>query len=129
MHELLCCLRLLQTSNLPIEIKEHLHQKLAHFINETVAFDPALWKGYSLRPLQGMDNPASPFLVGHEQSVEANFAYEISSQTESGSWTPAWSWGDASPGEWPLASQDWTGVITLDKLLPLKSFKRIEGIL
>jgi hypothetical protein len=128
MHELLCCLRLLLARTLPKEIYNLIHQKLARLINGIVAFEPAQWKEYSLRPVQVVDDPESPFLTGHEESVDANLGYEISSQTEDGSWTPTWTWGDAFPNDWVLACREWTGIITLEKLLLLKRFKRIEGI-
>lgn len=128
MHELLCCLRLLQTKTLPEDVRGRIHPKLTQLVDKTVAWDPAQWKGYGLRPLQVVDGPDSPFLTGHEESVAANLDYEISSQNEDGSWTPTWSWGEAFPDEWKLACREWSGVLTLRKLLVLKRFKRIEGI-
>ncbi len=128
MHDLLCCLRLLQTKTSPKEVHEQVRQKLTQLVDGTVAWDPARWKEYSLRPLQVMDDPESPFIAGYEESVAANLDYEISTQNEDGSWAPTWSWGDAFPNDWMLACREWTGIITLEKLLLLKRFKRIEGI-
>ena len=128
MHELLCCLRLLKTETLPEEIHQQIRQKLTQLIDGAVAYDPAQWKQYSLRPLQVVDDPESPFMAGREESVAANLDYEIASQNEDGSWTPMWSWGDAFPNDWTLACREWTGIITLEKLLLLRSFNRIEGI-
>ena len=126
MHDLLCCLRLLQTKNLPEKNGEQVHRELARLIHGPVAWDPAPWKGYTLRPLQVIDDPASPFLAGHEESVAANLEYEMSERNEDGSWTPTWSWGDAYPAEWPLAKREWTGILTLEKLLLLRRFHRIS---
>ncbi len=67
-------------------------------------------------------------MAGLEEDVAANLDYEISSQNEDGSWTPAWSWGEAYPDDWEKARLEWAGVITLEKLLILKNFNRIEGI-
>lgn len=128
MHELLCCLRLLQTKTLPVEVHERICQKLTQLIGETVTCDPSQWKGYSLRPLQVVDDPESPFMAGLEEAVAANLDYEISSQNEDGSWTPTWTWGDVFPNDWMLACREWSGAITLEKLLILKRFNRIEGI-
>ena len=101
---------------------------MSHLVDGTVACDPAQWEGYSLRPLQVVDAPGSPFMAGIEDAVEANLDYEISSQKEDGSWTPTWSWGDAYPDHWRKAQLEWSGVITLEKLLILKKFNRIEDI-
>lgn len=127
MHELLCCLRLLQTKPLPPALKAWLLQPLTPLVDATVTSDPAQWEEYSLRPVQVVDHPASPFMPGREALVATNLAYEVSSQNEEGSWTPTWTWGGAFPDDWPLAAREWAGVLTLRKLLLLKRFHRIEG--
>ncbi len=126
MHELLCCLRLLQTETLPENDRDLIRQKLGTLLDGTIACDPMQWEGYSLRPLQVVDDPGSPFMAGIEGAVTANLDYEISSQKEDGSWVPTWSWDDAYPDSWEQAQVEWSGVITLEKLLTLKRFKRIE---
>ena len=128
MHDLLCCLRLLQTKSLPIEIGRPLHQKLGQLIDGILCNDSSQWNGYVLRPLQVVDDPASPFMAGLEDALEANLDYEISTQNEDGSWSPNWTWGDMFPNVWPVARREWSGVLTLDKLLLLKRFHRIEGL-
>src|SRR4030042_4738050 len=52
MHELLCCLRLLQTQRLPEEIERPVHQKVHQKVDEIISTDPEQWKGYGLRPLR-----------------------------------------------------------------------------
>ena len=128
MHELLCCLRLLKTETLPEDTRDQIRQKLTQFIDDAVNCDPKQWKGYSLRPLQVADDPESPFMAGLEEDVAANLDYEISSQDEDGSWTPTWSWGNAFPDAWEKSRREWSGIITIEKLLLLKRFRRIEGI-
>lgn len=128
MHDLLCCLRLLQTQSLPVEVDQPIRQKVLQLIDATLSYDPARWKEYNLRPLQVVDDPASPFMNGREQAVAANLDYEIASQNADGSWPITWSWGGAYPDDWKTAARDWTGVHTLQKLLLLKRFHRIEGI-
>ena len=128
MHELLCCLRLLQTTTLPPEYRDQLHAKLNGLIKGTIACDPEQWKGYSLRPLQVVHSPESPFMAGLEEAVAANLDYEIASQNADGSWTPTWSWDDTFPEEWAKAKMEWSGVITIEKLLTLERFGKIEGI-
>ncbi len=128
MHELLCCLRLLKTKTLPAEVDRSLRQKLLKLIDQALTSDPAQWKEYNLRPLQVVDDPGSPFMAGREESVAANLEYEISSHNEDGSWPLTWSWGGAFPNDWLLAARDWSGNLALDKLLLLKRFHRIAGI-
>ena len=51
MHSLLCCLRLLETKNLPAKLAQLVHQKLKQTIDQTISTDPAQWQAYTLRPL------------------------------------------------------------------------------
>lgn len=127
MHDLLCCIQLLQADRLPKAFRDDMFRKLLPVVKQTVTHDAAQWKKYNLRPLQVADSPESPFLPGLEDSVSANLDYEISSQNPDGSWAPTWSWGGSFPDDWPLACREWTGILTLDKLLLLRRFKRIEG--
>lgn len=127
MHELLCCLRLLRTKTLPLELSHRLRPKLAELIRGTVAMNPAQWTGYCLRPLQVVDSPGDAFMEGLEPAVAANLDFEISSQNPDGSWTPPWSWGKAFPDDWAQARREWMGWLTLEKLRTLRRFNRIEG--
>ncbi|MEM6453212.1 MAG: hypothetical protein AAF703_23205 [Cyanobacteria bacterium P01_D01_bin.105] len=128
MHDLLCCLRLMKTKTLPNESREQICQAIAQQLDGTINQDPEEWEGYCLRPSQVIDTPDSPFMAGMEAAVAANLAYEIATQSEEGAWLPTWSWGDMFPDAWQQARQDWSGVITLEKLLVLKRFGCIEGI-
>ena len=126
MHELLCCLRLLNTRVLPDVLSDSICRALISSIQNEVARDPAQWEKYNLRPLQVVDDTDSPFLPGLEEAVEDNLDYEIASQNSDGSWTPTWSWGDTYPDVWAKAQTEWAGCLTLDKLLTLKKFGRIN---
>mgnify|MGYP001795043943 CR=1 FL=1 len=128
MHDLLCCLRLMKTKTLPNELRKQIRQALTQQLDGTIEQDPAKWEGYCLRPLQVIDAPDSPFMAGMEDAVAANLAYEIATQRKDGAWLPTWSWGDMFPDAWQQAHQDWSGVITIEKLLVLKQFGCIEGI-
>jgi len=105
-----------------------IRRKLTRLIDDAVTCDPKQWKEYNLRPLQVVDDPGSPFMASFEEDVAANLDYEISSQNEDGSWTPTWSWGNAFPDAWDKARREWSGIITIERLLLLKKFNRIEGI-
>ncbi|NEZ57092.1 hypothetical protein [Adonisia turfae] len=128
MHDLLCCLRLMKTKTLPDEFREQIRQAVAQQIDGTIEKNSAAWEGYCLRPLQVIDAPDSPFMAGMEEAVTANLAYEISTQSEEGAWSPTWSWGDMFPDAWQQAHQDWSGVITVETLLVLKRFGCLEGV-
>jgi hypothetical protein len=126
MHEFLCCLRLLGTESIPESLRETVHDRLRAFIPQLVEKDPAKWEGYNLKPLQVVESPASPFIRGLESAIEDNLAYVIGSQNADGSWAPNWTWGGTYADEWERARVEWSGVITMQKLLTLKRFDRIE---
>ena len=55
-------------------------------------------------------------------------AFEIKGQNDDGSWKPPWSWGDSYADVWPIAQQEWAGVLTMAKLITLKNYVAIEGL-
>jgi hypothetical protein len=128
MHELLCCLRLLETPGLPRERHDALFKALSPLVDGILEYDPAAWHGYSLRPLQVVRRPGSPFMPGRRSSVAANLAFEIESQGPDGAWEPAWSWGEAYPDEWAITQREWSGVLTLENLLLFQRYNAIEGL-
>lgn len=126
MHDLLCCLRLLKTESLSEAFRDQLQSKISNLINDTICRDEESWKSYSLRPLQVVDSPQSIFASGLETAINLNLDYEIQEQQANGSWKPTWSWDERYPNDWEIAKREWTGILTLEKLLILKRFDRIE---
>jgi len=72
MHDLLCCLRLLNSENLPPSVRECLQDELGRLLPEAVATTPEQWREYGLRPLLVIRNPSSPFIKGLERAVSLN---------------------------------------------------------
>jgi len=128
MHDLLCCVRLLNTQNLPHQMRQVLTGRLAELALPTVELDAGKWSGYCLRPLQVVDAPDSPFIDSVRDAVAANLDFEIASCTDDGSWAPTWSWGEVSAEAWEDARREWSGILTFDKLTVLHRFGRITGV-
>ena len=63
---------------------------------------------------------------GLERAVSLNLDFEREEQNSNGSWSPTWSWGGNYPESWQRAKQEWSGVLTLDKLVILERFGCIE---
>lgn len=121
MHELLCYVRLAEMVALP----EAAQRTIADRVVATVERDPAKWPKYGLRPLTIVKSPASPYFAPLREAVEANLDYWIAEQKDDGAWHPAWTWGNAFPETWPVAKQEWQGVLTLDALKVLRAFGRM----
>lgn len=126
MHDFLCCKRLYESKNLTDTFKHEIESELIRLLDSCIVKDSSKWGGYGLRPLQVADSPDSVFFNKLQKSVEENLDYEIDTQESSGVWFPTWSWGDNFPNEWNQAKNEWTGIITLDKLNLLRKFGRIE---
>lgn len=126
MHDFLCCRRLLESSNLDQTHKHKLQSVLGHLVDSCVLKDSSEWDGYGLRPVQIADSPNSPFISQLQSVVEKNLDYEIKKQNIDGVWEPTWSWGDNYLSEWEVAKKEWTGIVTLDKLVLLDKFGRLE---
>lgn len=125
MHDFLCCKRLSESKNLADTFKQEVESELIRLLDSCIVKDSSKWGGYGLHPLQVADSPDSVFFDKLERPVEENLDYEIDTQGSSGVWFPTWSWGDNFPNEWNKAKNEWTGIITLDKLKVLRTFGRI----
>ena len=128
MHDFLCCKRLAETDGLDASFKEKLEEILDRLLSKTVSQDPSQWEEYGLMPIQVADRPESAFFEVLRDTVSENLDYEISVQQEDGSWTPTWSWGDKHPDVWEKAKLEWAGVLTVDRLITMKRYGRIEGM-
>lgn len=126
MHDLLCCLRLWDTEHLQDSVRRCLQDELSRLIPGAVATAPEQWKKYGLCPLLIIRRPESPFINGLEEALSLNLDFELEEQNGDGSWSPTWSWGGNDSEFWKCAKQEWSGVLTLDKLVVLARFGRIQ---
>jgi hypothetical protein len=124
MHDLLCYVRLANSSGLPARLRHDLRSRLAPHIEASVALDAADWRGYGLQPLTAAPAPSSPFAAQLQAALQRNLDFVIEQQNADGSWSPNWSWGEASPA-WDQAEQAWKGILTLTALLQLRAYGRL----
>ena len=127
MHDLLCYVRLLETRSLPEGVRAPLLGKLQVVVDRTVARAPGDWEHYGLQPLSVVASPASPFAPRLAEAIKRNLDYLIGHQGADGAWGPTWTWGDLFPETWPVAEQDWKGVITVATVRKLQAFGRIAA--
>ena len=126
MHDLICYLYLIHSANLPGNLKEKMLPKLRRAVSAIVTREPEKWSGYSVKPLLLCHSPRAITYPDLKEALEANLDYEIQRQECDGSWTPNWSWEEFNPQAWPTAKRDWTGYLTIEALLTLKNFGRLE---
>jgi len=103
-------------------------RKLNRVLAEVVVQDPKEWNGHNVKPLTFVHSPQSPFYtVMIEKLAGANLEYIISTQKSDGAWALTWSWEERNPTAWKLAEKEWLGVVSLENLLTLQAFHRIES--
>lgn len=126
-HELLCLMRLAQTPNLPEELAAIIFPRLAHDVPLVATTDPEQWGGYGLMPFWLAPTPEHPAAraLGMDL-ISQNLDYEIDRQHDHGQWDPTWDWGLDNRAAWEMAKPDWQGVLTLQTLLTLRAYDRIE---
>jgi len=127
MHDLLCYVDLLETDDLPGEMRENMIDKLRRVVARSVVMDPAEWDGYNLKPLTVIHSPQSELAAAVDPAVlDANLNAIIDSQEPDGTWGPNWSWDFVDAGAWAAAEREWRGVLTLRNLEVLRAFGRVE---
>ena len=93
----------------------------------TVSREPAEWSGCCITPLKVAPSPKSPVADLLGDLLKLHLDYLIEEQSTSGAWDPVWTWGDAYPDDWAIARREWQGVLTLENLLILQSYERLES--
>ena len=127
MHDLMCYVDLLETEDLPGEMRENMIDKLRRAVARSVVMDPAEWHDYDLKPLNVIHSPQSELVAAVPPDVlDANLDYLIEAQAPDGTWAPNWSWDFVDAAAWAAAEREWRGVLTLRNLETLRAFGRIE---
>ncbi len=123
-HDLYCYIKLY--FHLPDTHKAKIHDKLIELIMGTVNRNPKEWATkYVPKPLQFVDDPASPFYPSVVDLVEKHLDFLIHELESKEIWQPSWEWGQYE-SEWLQAKQAWIGKIAVDNLIILHRFSRIE---
>ena len=126
MHDLLCYIDLLETQQLPRELRQDVVDKLRHAVARSAETNPAAWGDYNLKPLEAIRSPQSELATAVDRAVlEANLDYLIDTQDADGSWAPPWSWDFVDAEAWATAEREWRGVLTLRHLETLRAFGRL----
>ena len=126
-HEVLCCLRLLDTPGLLETDREALFEHVSRAMQSAIETNPDKWGGYCVKPLTAIAHPDARFAREFAHALDQQLDYEIAHQSQQlGVWLPHWSWGDFYPEAWQEARLAWSGIITLELLRSLQSFGRLQ---
>lgn len=124
--DLVCAIRLAETEAVPDYFCERLVNRIRAVAPAVVCRNPEAWNSYTITPLKLAQSPQSLVADLLWEDLQRNLDVVIEQQTRAGCWEPVWSWGDFYPEAWEQARQEWRGYLTLDNLLVLRAFGRIE---
>lgn len=118
---------LAQTPRLPDVDRERLRAKILQAIPDVVVRDPGKWGTYCIILLRAVRSPTALGADLITEELAAHLDYVIRDRQSDGSWIPSWFWGNAYPDIWPQAETEWRGILTLENLMTLSAFGRIES--
>ncbi len=127
MHELLSYYRLYHCKFLGENYRQLMLPLLLEQAFQLVKVEVRDWEEYGLTPLGLVDRPDSAFSEFFGESLEANFAYQISQQSEEGCWVPRWSWDGAYPATWKVVETEIKVELTLKFLIQLRRFGLLDS--
>lgn len=121
-HEVLCYLRLADLAGGDIKevITDKVHKQLPYIVDR-----PEKWDSYGVQPVVLVESDESPFVDELNQELLVNLDYIVDQQNEDGSWEPTWEWGQYEE-EWEQAKLEWKGSLTVQQIITLSKFDRIE---
>jgi len=99
--------------------------KLTRVAETIVVRDPARWGEYVPGPLWIAPSPSARLAGLVAFNLDAHLDHLLAAQQPNGTWLPPWRWGE--PAVWAVAEKEWSGILTLEALLTLREFGRIEG--
>ncbi|GBF05724.1 hypothetical protein DAERI_050233 [Deinococcus aerius] len=117
-----------QTPEVPALHREPVLDYLDDVLPTRVSRTPQDFAAYGINPLAMAPTPASPLARPLEEPLAAALTHLLTSQSGDGSWAPNWSWGGQFPEVWPQAEREWRSVRTLEALLTLRAWGRLEGV-
>ncbi|GGM07934.1 hypothetical protein [Deinococcus aerophilus] len=114
------------TSQIPDDHRLPVLEYLADVLPGRVQTIPEEFAQHGLNPLMVAPTPGHPLAHALEEPLSAALAHLIGAQAADGSWGPTWTWFGQFPETWPEAEAEWRSALTLDALLTLKAWGRLE---
>ncbi len=120
--------KLADASALSSRYRERLQRHLQAVLPEVITLEPEKWSGYCLTPLKAAPSPTSVAARVLREELQSHLDHTVAAQSDEGTWDPAWDWSKTLPEAWPAARDEWRGHLTLETLISLRAFGRIEDL-
>lgn len=123
-HEIFCYIKMYNTvdEEFSSQIEVAIGDAVAQLINTNIED----WTSYVPMPLKFIDFNSENFFDIEDKDIENNLDYLIDRLERDGKMFPTWEWDDYLD-EWEDAKLEWIGDLTLNAMLSLKKFNRIEN--
>ncbi|NBI05590.1 hypothetical protein [Senegalia massiliensis] len=122
-HEIYCYIRLYNA--LDEDFSNQLVDKLELAIKQLINTNESEWENYVPTPLRFIEFDSKNYFGIDSEFLNKELDYLIDKLNEDGKISPTWEW-DRYLNEWEKAKKEWTGIRTLEALLILLKFDRIE---
>lgn len=122
-HELFCYCR--AYGFLSEERQRQLKPYLQKAVQSLVETDPEAWQDYVPKPLDFVKHPRDEHFGISQDAIDQQLDYLIDQLEKDGALQPSWEWS-SYPKEWEIAKGYWSGIITVNALIQLKEFGRIQ---
>lgn len=122
-HEIFCYIRMYNTidKEFAIQIEEALRLAISQLINT----DESQWGEYVPMPLKFIEFDSKNYFAINEKAIDKNLDYFVVKLEENKKMLPTWEWDDYLD-EWKIAKEEWIGILSLEALLALKKFNRLQ---
>lgn len=122
-HEIYCYVRLFRSA--PENWSARIQPKLEEAVQELIQANLEEWGNYVPKPLDFVRKPNHERFGIDRDLLEKNLNFLVENLEENGVIEPTWEWGQYEE-EWDRAKQEWTGILTLEGLITLNQFDRID---
>lgn len=122
-HEIYCYVRLFRRA--PEDSSTRMWPNLAEAVQGLIQANLEEWGNYVPKPLDFVKEPDHESFGIDRDLLEKNLNFLVENLEENGVIEPAWEWGQYEE-EWDRAKKEWTGILTLEGLITLDQFNRID---
>lgn len=123
-HEIFCYIRLYNT--IDEEFSAQIENSLKLAVSQLININEDEWTNYVPMPLKFIEFDSKNFFEIDSKFIDKNLDYLIVKLEENKKIFPTWEWDDYLD-KWEIAKTEWMGVLTLEALLSLLKFNRIEN--
>lgn len=122
-HEIFCYVKMY--NNIDDKYSTKIKNTIFLAISQLINVNEEEWTNYVPSPLKFIDFDSNNLFGIDNKNIDNNLDYLVNILERDGKIFPTWQWDDYLD-QWGIAKVEWIGDLTLDAMLLLKKFNRIE---